>query len=533
MEFKARKIKEESKVLKKLKTHTQKALTKTKDAVTKTRDITKIALLKTKKAIQSNSDPAVQEDSRASAGEASVWKKLKAVFRYSVALVGIVVITYGAFYLYNFASALKFDFSIPNIINTVFGEDLKTDHFGKTNILLLGVGGGLHDGGDLTDSILVASLDQNKKTVSLISLPRDLYVKITPSYSDRINTVYDYFKRRSGHEEAVQSVEALMKKITGLDIQYYAKVNFQGFREVVDILGGVDIDVPETLVDPLYPLEDKNGVFIRNEVFKVEKGLQHMDGDTALKYVRSRHSTSDFDRARRQQLVISALKAKALKENYLTNPNQLKRIYYAISSNLETDITVGEAIRAASVAKDIESNHIISIGLSDDSTRTGGFLYTPDRSLIPNGASVLLPNGATVGSIDYYNEIRRLVDIAVSTPEAFIEKPVIKISNATKVTGLGNQLKNKLARFGFTVSEVANLKTTQKITDSKIYMKGDNTFSTTLEVLQTFVKGEVLLRRPADVVNVAANSNKNAPTLEAPLPDIEIVIGQDYSTYLP
>ncbi len=517
MEFKARKIKEQNKVVQELKATTKAALHKTKAAVGKTRDFFE----KTKEIMSKTGVGAAKHP----------YTLIKTIFRYTIALAGTAVIAWGAFLGYQLASDLKFDFSIPNIVNTFFGEDLKTDSFGRTNVLFLGVGGGLHDGPDLTDSIMIASLDHTKKTVSLFSIPRDLYVKITPRYTDRINSLYDYVKRHSGHEEAITSMQELAKKITGLDIQYYAKVNFQGFREVVDIMGGIDIDVPERLVDTSYPLEDSNGVFIRNEIFKVEKGPQHMDGDTALKYVRSRHSTSDFDRARRQQLVISALKAKALKENYLTNPTLLKQLYYAVIDNLETDINVGEAIRTASIAKDIPSQNILSVGLSDDSTSVGGFLYTPDRSLT-GGASVLIPNGGTASSPEYYTEIRRLADILSTYQEMLIEKIPLKITNGTKVTGLGNQLKNKLSRYGFTVGDVSNLKTNEKNTATKIYVRGENEHKVTQEVLQTFLRGEVVLRRDA-VLDPVLNGNKNQPVLQPTEPEIEIVIGPDYATYLP
>jgi LCP family protein required for cell wall assembly len=442
--------------------------------------------------------------------------------KYIVLAIGISFILYISFAGYSFIKNLQFDFSIPNIINNLFGQDLKTDSFGKTNILLLGVGGGNHDGPDLTDSILVASYDHAKKTVTMISIPRDLYVKIVPGYYERINVTYDYFNRKMGKEAAVKGTEDMIKQITGLDMQYYAKVNFNGFREVVDILGGIDVQVPETLIDPEYPVEDANGTFLRNERFEVQKGLQHMDGETALRYARSRHSTSDFDRALRQQLVIAAIREKALKENYLSNPTALKRLFYAVSANLETDININEMIRGAMLAKDLPKDRMISVGLNDDNTKAGGFLYTPDRALT-GGASVLLPDGASMNNFDYYTDIRRFVDIAVNNQEIFFQKAKIRILNGTKVSGLGKTLQDKLSRYGFNVAEVANPKNKVQVTKTAIYVLQPDRFKETVDALQTFILGDVIPQQLFE----------QDTAIQETVPDIEIVIGQDYARYLP
>jgi hypothetical protein len=291
---------------------------------------------------------------------------------------------------------------------------------------------------------------------------------------------------------------------------------------VVDILGGIDVQVPETLIDPEYPVEDANGTFLRNERFEVQKGLQHMDGETALRYARSRHSTSDFDRALRQQLVIAAIREKALKENYLSNPTALKRLFYAVSANLETDININEMIRGAMLAKDLPKDRMISVGLNDDNTKAGGFLYTPDRALT-GGASVLLPDGASMNNFDYYTDIRRFVDIAVNNQEIFFQKAKIRILNGTKVSGLGKTLQDKLSRYGFNVAEVANPKNKVQVTKTAIYVLQPDRFKETVDALQTFILGDVIPQQLFE----------QDTAIQETVPDIEIVIGQDYARYLP
>ncbi len=448
----------------------------------------------------------------------------KTILRYVATMLGILFVLYIAIQGYSFIRNLNFDFSLPNIINNLFGQELKKDSFGRTNVLLMAVGGGQHDGPDLTDSIMIASLDHEKKTLTMISIPRDLYVKVTPGYYERINTVYDYYNRKFGKEESIVQMQELIRRLTGLEMQYYAKINFEGFKEVVDILGGIDIDVPETLVDLDYPIEDSNGVFVRNEKFVVEKGPQHMDGNTALKYARSRHSTSDFDRSKRQHMVIAAIRDKALKENYLSNPTALKRLYYAVISNLETDVSINEAIRSAFIAKDLDKNRIVSAGLNDDLTKMGGFLYTPDRALT-NGAAVLLPDGSSVSNMEYYVDIRRFVDIVTSNQEIFLEHAPIRISNGTKVSGLGKSLKDKLSRFGFTVAEIGNTANKTLYDKTKILVSNQFKYQATIDNLKGFLGAGVVVEN-MDPSLTATNSN-------SPAVEIEVIIGKDYDKYLP
>lgn len=493
MNFKAKKIKEENKVLEGVKQTTKTIVAKSKTASQQL-------------GVMARKIPMPQ-----------------AFLRYAASFLGIVFVLFIAFQGYGFIRNLNFDFSISNIVNNLFGEDLKTDRFGRTNVLLMAVGGGQHDGPNLTDSILIASYDHEKKTVSLISIPRDLYVQITTGYYERVNAVYDYFNRKFGQAEGIIQMKTLMQRLTGLEMQYYVKINFQGFREVVDILGGIEVNVPERLVDEQYPVEDARGVFLRNELFVVEEGLQHMDGETALRYARSRHSTSDFDRSRRQHMVITAIRDKALKENYLSNPNAIKRLYYAIIANLEMDVSINEAIRGAFILKDIDKGRMISAGLNDDTTKLGGFLYTPDRALT-NGAAVLIPNGSTVGNMEYYTDIRRFVDMVTSSQEVYLEKANILISNGTKVSGLGRTLEDKLTRFGFNVVEIGNTPNKEVFEQSRIILHTPGRFQATLENLQTFILGTVVT---SDASGTVLNGNSNGL-----VPDIEIVIGKDYTQYL-
>lgn len=242
-------------------------------------------------------------------------------------------------------------------------------------------------------------------------------------------------------------------EITGERVDAYFNIDFAGFMKFIDILGGVDVDVPEDLVDREYP--DDNWGYM---TLRINKGVQTFDGATALKYVRSRHSTSDFDRSHRQQLVLKAIKDKLLTFDALTSPSKLQSLYYAITSHIKTDIAFGDLVSLALFAKDLPSNHILAFNLNDmcfqsaSLCNAGSFLYTPLRELF-GGSSVLLPDGATPNNIAAYKDITLFSHIIFDLPQTFIDKDEISIVNTTKLPGVATRLALRLKRFGFNIPE--------------------------------------------------------------------------------
>lgn len=213
-----------------------------------------------------------------------------------------------------------------------FGKTLDTDENGRTNILLVGTGGEGHDGANLTDTIIVASIDYDNKVVPMLSIPRDFYIM---DRQQRINSVYDTEMRIEGKDDGIDTLKEIIEDITNLDIQYYAKVDFNGFVQIVDALGGVDVYVENPIYDPYYP----KGETIYFETFSLDPGWQTLDGETALKYARSRKTTSDFDRAKRQQQLLFALKEKALNLEILTNAGKIGDIYDSVDASIETNLS--------------------------------------------------------------------------------------------------------------------------------------------------------------------------------------------------
>ncbi len=204
----------------------------------------------------------------------------------------------------------------------------------------MGKGGEGHTAPNLTDTIMTVNFVPQNKHVSILSLPRDLWVS---SIKAKINTAYHY----GGFKMADESVNL----VTGLNINNNIVIDFNIFKEIIDGLGGVDVDVENSFVDNRYPIAgnendlcggDKN-YSCRYETVKFEKGIVSMNGETALKYVRSRNSQSDegtdIAREKRQQRLILALKNKVLSPSTLFNVSKIKNLYKIILNNVETDLS--------------------------------------------------------------------------------------------------------------------------------------------------------------------------------------------------
>ena len=210
-----------------------------------------------------------------------------------------------------------------------------------------------------TDTMIVARIDPETHEASMLSVPRDLYV-LLPDYGrgahgSRINTanVYGEISDYPGGGPALAK-RAIYKNF-GIEVDRYVMIDFDGFRKIVDHIGGITVDVPRGIVDTRYPTEDYG--YMRVEF---ESGVQHMDGDRALIYARTRHSSSDFARAERQQQVIMAIRDKALSLGILPSltPANLVSLVDTVGNSVKTDLTLDEMWALAQVARDVEDGGI-------------------------------------------------------------------------------------------------------------------------------------------------------------------------------
>lgn len=220
---------------------------------------------------------------------------------------------------------------------------------GRTNLLILGIAGGTHAGADLTDTMIILSISPEQKNVALLSLPRDLW---SDTLKDKVNSAYHYGeeKKKGGGFVLAKTV---VEDIVGVSMHYVFMIDFSGFRDIIDLVGGIDVNVPIAFTDPEFPIEgrendlcDGDSTFAcRYEPLHFDQGLQYMNGVRALAYVRSRHAEgdegSDFARSRRQQDVLLALKAKLVNPKVWITKQPLA-LFRALDDATETDMNIGE-----------------------------------------------------------------------------------------------------------------------------------------------------------------------------------------------
>jgi polyisoprenyl-teichoic acid--peptidoglycan teichoic acid transferase len=241
----------------------------------------------------------------------------------------------------------------------------------RTNFLLLGIKGENEtDVPDLADTMILASYHHPTKQTTIISIPRDLWVD---SLKTKINAVYHYGQQREP-KVGITLTQAAIQETLGLPIHYTVVVNFNSFVEVIDLLGGVEINVEKSFTDSLFPIPGKENVYpieSRYQTISFNQGPQTMDGATALKFVRSRHAEgdegTDFGRNKRQQLVIKALRQKLLSANIIFNQPIRSQLLNIIQKNLTTNLQPDDYPSLVNILISSKSNPFNSISLSDES----------------------------------------------------------------------------------------------------------------------------------------------------------------------
>lgn len=234
----------------------------------------------------------------------------------------------------------------------VFTPETKIESIdGVTNVLILGKGGEGHNAPDLTDTIIFVSVSHKEKKVVLISLPRDIWVS---ELRAKLNSVY-YWGNQKKDGGGLILAKSQVEEILGKPIQYAAVVDFSGFKKIIDIVGGIGVEIENFFVDNKYPITGReddicNGdkeYKCRYETISFQKGITHMDGELALKFVRSRNADgdegTDLAREARQQKVINALKDRIVDKEVLTSPQTLLKLKEAAIQSTETDMNASNA----------------------------------------------------------------------------------------------------------------------------------------------------------------------------------------------
>ncbi len=216
----------------------------------------------------------------------------------------------------------------------------QTNHL--TNFLLLGIGGQGHQGPDLTDTIILISFNHQTHHFTAVTLPRDLW--FDPAKA-KINTFYSYSLKRYS-QDPLQHTQKMMSEIVGLPIHYSLVLDFHGFVNLINLVGGIDVNVKRAFDDYRYPIPGKETAepeSARYEHLHFDAGWQHMNGTLALKFARSRHALgpegSDFARSQRQEQVIRAFLKKVFSSSTFLNPATLIKLKNQFKNSLVTNLT--------------------------------------------------------------------------------------------------------------------------------------------------------------------------------------------------
>jgi LCP family protein required for cell wall assembly len=366
----------------------------------------------------------------------------------------------------------------------------------------------------LTDTIILLKANTEKKSINLLSIPRDLYVQYPwdEHFFWKINWVYQRYAYRKDTKYWMQMLGEKITDITWEKIDYYVNVDFKGFIEIIDTIQWIIIEVPEDLIDYEYP--DSNRWY-RTLIFR--KWIWLFDWEDALKYVRSRHSSSDFDRSLRQQQVISAIKDKILSTYLITSPWKIRELYEIFTKNVLTDLPLTKMLSLAYSFRNLSEFSIISANINDScfywsyTCSKWWILYVPDRELF-NWMSVLLFNWTDISNLSNYELPKKYANITLNYPWIQTENLKVNILNSTKTNNLANTLSNDVMKYWFNVSKLWN--TSEELEKTVIYYNNVLENSQTLKALKLFFVWEFIQ------IDIPKYSQDGA--------NFEIILGKDY-----
>jgi len=377
------------------------------------------------------------------------------------------------------------------------GGSIKGQSDGRTNILLLGMGGKNHPGGYLSDTMIVASINYSDKKLGLLSIPRDLWVPISGYGHAKINEAYaDGENNRKTATSGGALSSKTVENILGIPIHYYVSLDFEGFKKIVDTIGGVDIYVEKDIYDPYYPAEN----MIDYSPFKITTGLHHLDGALALKYARSRETTSDFDRSRRQEQVMLAVKEKILTLNILTNPKKITEIINILGDHIKTNMQIEEIYALWNESKTIDTTNIINKVL--DTSEKGPLVSAQDYR-----GYYIYPRKGVDNFTDLKLIAKNLFNLEFNSEEK--SKVKIEVLNGTGKRGVASTVSEYLSSDGYNVSKIGDAPALSEETIVYDYSAGK---------YQTFAK------------DIASQLKASVDTKETQIAnvDLQVVIGQDY-----
>ncbi len=373
----------------------------------------------------------------------------------------------------------------------------------RVTILVLGIDERKQETGPFrTDTMLILTIDPASKTAGLLSIPRDLWVQIPTMDTDgKINTAHflgdAYNYPGGGPALAVETVQENL----GIPIDYYVRVNFDAFEKIIDAIGGVEICVPEVIDDPKYPCYDAYCY----DPLHIDAGCQIMDGSLALKYARTRHTGTDFDRAKRQQQVILAARDKVVQQNLLPRlVTQAPTLLDALQHAVQTDLSLDQMIKLAKLATEIDPKNIKQATIDENMVVAYDTPTNPPQN-------VLVPIREKIRNLrdQFFNSVPTAGPIGTA-PAPTVGSARIRVENGTQINGLAARTSDRLMAQGFDVVEIDSADRFDYAQSQIIIYATDTTVATA--VAQT-------LGLPASAI-VTSTVASNV--------DLKVILGRDY-----
>lgn len=412
--------------------------------------------------------------------------------------------------------------SNPQPVTGLTGESLPDwEEDERVNVLLLGIDKRPNEQYARTDTIILVTIDPATGKAGMLSIPRDLWVTIPGYGENRINTAH-YVGDKNGYPGGGPALA--MKTVQynlGVPVHFYVRVDFDGFRRIVDTLGGIDIDVAQAINDPKYP--DENYGY---DPFYIDAGQQHLDGNMALKYARTRATRgADFDRARRQQQVLFAIREKALAIGVVP---KIPELWATMADTVQTDLQLVDILELAKRADEITGDDIQSAVVDhtmtvDYKTNTGAQVLLPVREKIRPVVDTIFSSPEPVGppptptpdpalmaqaQAEAQAEAQRRVEVAAALQE---EGAKVVVQNGTPREDLAAETAGYLRDHGFAIVQFGPA-------DRSDYPR---------TVIVDYTGKAYTLIVLSEIFNVADENIRRSPNLKSEV-DIRVIIGADF-----
>jgi polyisoprenyl-teichoic acid--peptidoglycan teichoic acid transferase len=393
---------------------------------------------------------------------ASKHPRLRKIAKRTAAGLAILVLLTGGWLGWKiFHNTSKVFGGSSNLLGFLSATPLKCENTGRCNIILAGNSADDpgHDGANLTDSIMIVSIDFKDNTAFMLSVPRDLYVNIPGNGYAKINEAYpdgqsEHFSQAGYAKGGMGLLEETVSQDFGIPISYYALVDYSALKDAVNAVGGINVDIqsddPRGLYDPSVDYAT------HGPLVNLSNGWHKLTGEQALDLARARgdaygsygFDASDFTRTQDQRMMILALKSKVMTSSVLANPIKLGELFDAFGNNVHTDLTTGNIRRLYDVSKQINSSNIKSEGLNSVNISGQKNVNLLSNYTSPTGESALIP-AAGLGN---YSQIQLYLKQLTSNDPVVKEAANVVVLNAGNTTGLAAAEAKVLAGKGMYVS---------------------------------------------------------------------------------